>query len=229
MNGIYLIISKLFPFVLSLSKDSERLFQDYRARQATKQTLRTRIFYVLTLFVAALVSCRQEMADQPNYRPLVESDFFADGRSARPAIAGTVARGQLREDEQFYTGRLGGEAAATFPFPVTRETLYHGQQRFDIFCSPCHDRVGNGQGMIVRRGFRAPPSLHIDRLRDSRPGYFFDVISRGFGTMPDYAEQIPPEDRWAIVAYIRALQLSQQAAVTDAPENEQRRLRESEP
>lgn len=175
------------------------------------------------------LSCRQQMADQPNYRPLVKSEFFADGRSARPAIPGTVARGQLQEDEQFYTGRLGGEAAATFPFPVTREVLYRGQERFDIFCSPCHDRVGNGQGMIVRRGFRAPPSLHIERLRESRPGYFFEVISRGFGTMPDYAEQIPPADRWAIAAYIRALQLSQQAALTDAPENEQRRLREGAP
>ena len=185
--------------------------------------------YFLVLLALASLSCRQEMADQPNYRPLVKSDFFADDRSARPAIPGTVARGQLREDEQFHTGKLGGEAAATFPSPVTRETLYRGQERFDIFCSPCHDRVGNGQGMIVRRGFRSPPSLHIDRLREARPGYFFDVISRGFGTMPDYAEQIPPEDRWAIVAYIRALQLSQQAAVTDAPENEQRRLRESEP
>jgi len=181
------------------------------------------------LLAVSSSSCRQQMADQPSYRPLAKSEFFADGRSARPAIPGTVARGQLQEDEQFYTGRVGGEAAETFPFPVTREIFHRGQERFDIFCAPCHDRVGNGQGMIVRRGFRSPPSLHIDRLRESRPGYLFEVISRGFGTMPDYAEQIPPEDRWAIAAYIRALQLSQQAALADAPQNEQRRLRESEP
>lgn len=183
----------------------------------------------VTLLAVSSWSCRQQMADQPSYRPLAKSEFFADGRSARPAIPGTVARGQLQEDELLYTGRIGGEAAETFPFPVTREILYRGQERFDIFCAPCHDRVGNGQGMIVRRGFRSPPSLHIDRLRESRPGYFFEVISRGFGTMPDYAEQIPPEDRWAIAAYIRALQLSQQTALADAPESEQLRLRESEP
>jgi hypothetical protein len=188
-----------------------------------------RSFCFVTLLAVSSLSCRQQMADQPSYRPLAESEFFADGRSARPAIPGTVARGQLQEDELFYTGRSGGEVAETFPFPVTREIFYRGQQRFDIFCAPCHDRVGNGQGMIVRRGFRSPPSLHIDRLRESRPGYFFEVISRGFGTMPDYAEQIPPEDRWAIVAYVRALQLSQQAAFADAPESEQRRLQESKP
>jgi mono/diheme cytochrome c family protein len=187
------------------------------------------LYLLVALFGVASLSCRQQMADQPNYRPLVKSEFFADGRSARPAIPGTVARGQLHEDEQFYTGRVGGEAAQTFPFAVTREVLYRGQQRFDVFCSPCHDRVGNGQGMIVRRGFRPPPSLHIDRLREARPGYFFEVISRGFGTMPDYAEQIPPEDRWAIAAYIRALQLSQQAALTEVPEDEQRRLKERAP
>lgn len=194
-----------------------------------KQTLRAHPLYLLTLLLVALIACRQQMADQPSYRPLAKSEFFADGRSARPAIPGTVPRGQLREDEHFYTGRLGSQVVETFPFPVTREIFYRGQERFDIFCSPCHDRVGNGQGMIVRRGFRPPPSLHIDRLRESRPGYLFEVISRGFGTMPDYAEQIPPEDRWAIVAYIRALQLSQQAALAELPEAERRRLQEREP
>ena len=184
---------------------------------------------LLALLAMFSLSCRQQMADQPSYRPLAKSEFFADGRSSRPAIPGTVARGQLREDEHFFTGRVGGQVVQTFPFPVTRELFYRGQERVDICCSPCHDRVGNGQGMIVRRGFRAPPSLHVERLRESDPGYLFEVISRGFGTMADYAEQIPPEDRWAIVAYIRALQLSQRAALADAPESEQRRLLESEP
>lgn len=189
-----------------------------------KQTLRAHPLYLLTLLLVALIACRQQMADQPSYRPLAKSEFFADGRSARPVIPGTVARGQLREDEHFYTGRRGGQAVETFPFPVTREIFYRGQERFDIFCSPCHDRVGNGQGMIVRRGFRAPPSLHIDRLRESRPGYLFEVIARGFGTMPDYAEQIPPEDRWAIVAYIRALQRSTAGKLADLPEAAQKEL-----
>ena len=112
------------------------------------------------------------MAEQPSYEPLRKSDFFDDQRAARPLVEGTVARGQLREDEQFYTGKIGGEPAETFPFPVDRQVLLRGQERFDIFCSPCHDRVGNGQGMIVRRGYRPPPSLHIDRLREARAGPF---------------------------------------------------------
>lgn len=164
------------------------------------------------------------MAEQPRYEPLGKSDFFNDGRSARQPVEGTVARGELRDDEQFYTGNIGGKPAETFPFPVSAEILQRGRQRFDIFCSPCHDRVGNGQGMVVRRGFRAPPSLHIDRLRQAPPGHFFDVMTRGFGTMPSYAAQISAADRWAIAAYIRALQFSQQARLADVPEKERRRL-----
>src|SRR5262245_37987671 len=117
------------------------------------------------LLPVLLAACKQQMAEQPRYAPLAKSDFFADGRSARAPVEGTVARGELREDEQFYTGNLGGKPAVTLPFPVTLEILQRGQQRFDIFCSPCHDRVGNGQGMVVQRGFRAPPSFHIERLR----------------------------------------------------------------
>lgn len=184
--------------------------------------------FVVALCLATLAACKQQMAEQPRYEPLGKSDFFSDGRSARQPVEGTVARGELRDDEQFYTGNIGGKPAETFPFPVSAEILQRGRQRFDIFCSPCHDRIGNGQGMVVRRGFRAPPSLHIDRLRQAPPGHFFDVMTRGFGTMPSYAEQISTADRWAIAAYIRALQFSQQARLADVPEKE-RRLLEANP
>ncbi len=171
-----------------------------------------------------LAGCQQKMADQPRYEPLQKSDLFDDQRASRPLVEGTVARGQLNADEEFYTGKANNEPAKVFPFPVDRELLVRGRERFTIFCSPCHSRLGDGQGMIVRRGFRPPPSFHIDRLREAPPGHFFDVISHGFGAMPDYAEQIPPRDRWAIVAYIRALQLSQNAPLTDVPEKERRAL-----
>jgi len=171
-----------------------------------------------------LVGCQQKMADQPRYEPLQKSDLFDDQRASRPLVEGTVPREQLNADDEFYTGKVNNEPAKTFPFTVDRELLLRGQERFTIFCSPCHSRLGDGQGMIVRRGFRPPPSFHIERLREAPPGHFFDVISHGFGAMPDYAEQIPPRDRWAIVAYIRALQLSQNAALTDVPESERAAL-----
>jgi len=180
----------------------------------------------LIAFCVWFIGCQQKMADQPRYEPLQKSDFFEDQRASRPLVEGTVARDQLNADEQFYTGKTNNEAAKTFPFPVDRQVLLRGQERFTIFCSPCHSRIGDGQGMIVRRGFRLPPSLHIDRLREAPPGHFFDVITHGFGAMPDYAEQIPPRDRWAIVAYIRALQLSQNAPLADVPEKERRALLE---
>jgi cytochrome c553 len=158
------------------------------------------------------------MHDQPKYIPLRPSDFFADGRSERPLIEGTVARGHLDDDAAFYTGKgPDGKPLETFPFPVTRQVIERGQQRFNIYCSPCHDRLGNGDGMIVRRGYRKPPSYHIDRLRQVPNGYIYDVITNGFGAMPDYAAQIEPRDRWAIVAYVRALQLSQNASINDVP------------
>ena len=173
------------------------------------------------------VACQQKMADQPRYEPLQKSDFFDDQRTARPIVEGTVARGHLNADEQLYTGKADGEPAKTFPFPIDRQVLQRGEERFNIFCAPCHDRVGDGQGMIVRRGFRPPPSFHIDRLREAPPGHFFDVISHGFGSMPDYAAQISVRDRWAIVAYIRALQLSQNAAIGDVPEDKRGALLET--
>jgi mono/diheme cytochrome c family protein len=163
-------------------------------------------------------ACRQDMHDQPKFIPLRSSGFFADGRSERPLIEGTVARGHLDDDSAYYTGKgPGGKPLDAFPFPVTGDVIARGRQRFDIYCSPCHGRLGDGDGMIVRRGFRRPPSYHIDRLRNAPDGYLYGVISTGFGAMQDYAAQIEPRDRWAIVAYIRALQLSQNATIADVP------------
>jgi mono/diheme cytochrome c family protein len=178
----------------------------------------------LTLLLTALLAlagCRQDMHDQPRFKPLAKSDFYSDLRSARPPVEGTVARGQLHEDTYFYSGRVGTLFGDYLPFPVSPEVLARGQQRFNIYCAPCHSRVGDGNGMVVQRGFRAPPSYHTDRLRKAPLGYFFDVMTRGFGAMPDYAEQVPAADRWAIVAYIRALQLSQAATPADAPAGQQ--------
>ena len=164
------------------------------------------------------VGCRQDMHDQPKYIPLRPSDVFADGRSARPIPAGTVARGHLEEDAVFYTGKKpDGTFVEAFPFPLSKEVLLRGRQQYNIFCSPCHDRTGSGLGMVVQRGFRRPPSYHIDRLRQASGGYLFDVITNGFGAMPDFSAEIRPADRWAIVAYQRALQLAQRATVSDVP------------
>jgi mono/diheme cytochrome c family protein len=164
-----------------------------------------------------LAGCRQDMHDQPKFLPLRMSDFYSDKRSARPIIEGTVARGQLKEDTYFYTGKIGTQEGDVMPFPVTADVLARGQQRYNIYCSPCHSELGDGRGMIVQRGYRPPPSYHTDRLRKAPIGHFFDVITNGFGAMPDYATQIPVADRWAIAAYIRALQLSQNAQPGDVP------------
>jgi mono/diheme cytochrome c family protein len=158
------------------------------------------------------------MHDQPKYIPLRPSEFFSDGRSERPLMEGTVARGHLNDDAPLYTGKgPDGKPLDTFPFPVTKEVIQRGQDRYNVYCSPCHDRLGNGEGMIVQRGFRKPPSYHIDRLRQVPHGYLYDVITNGFGAMPDYSAQILPRDRWAIVAYVRALQWSQNASLNDVP------------
>jgi mono/diheme cytochrome c family protein len=168
----------------------------------------------------AVAGCRQDMHDQPKYIPLRESTFFADGLSARAPVPGTVARGQLKEDALLYTGKDGTGAATTFPFPIDEKVMARGQGRYDIFCSPCHGRTGDGDGMIVLRGYRPPPSLHVERLRTAPVGHFFDVMTNGFGAMPDYAAQITPQDRWAIAAYMRALQLSANASIADVPATE---------
>ncbi len=162
---------------------------------------------------------------QPKILPLAASRFFDDGRSARPVVAGTIARGQLHTDELLYTGKINGALTDTFPFRMTRKDLERGQERFNIYCAPCHGRLGNGQGMIVQRGFPAPPSYHIDRLRQAPAGHFFDVITNGLGMMFSYASRVGPEDRWRIVAYIRALQLSQHATVSSVPDEKRTEIK----
>jgi mono/diheme cytochrome c family protein len=164
------------------------------------------------------------MHNQPKYIPLRDSAMFANGSSARPLVEGTVARGTLQEDEAFFTGKSGGAQVDTLPFPLTKEVLDRGEQRFNIYCSPCHDMAGTGQGMIVRRGYRQPPSFHIDRLRQAPIGHYFDVITNGFGAMPDYRAQVAARDRWAIAAYIRALQLSQHASAAEIPAEDRQKL-----
>jgi mono/diheme cytochrome c family protein len=171
----------------------------------------------IVMLVAASAACRQDMHDQPKYRPLRSSAFFADHLSARPVVAGTVPRGQLHDDDLLYTGKANGADAAVFPFRIDDRALARGRERFDIFCSPCHGRTGMGDGMVVQRGYRRPPAFDDQRLRDAPVGHFFDVITNGFGAMPDYSVQIRPNDRWAIAAYVRALQLSAHATVGDVP------------
>ena len=185
--------------------------------QAAGQHVAVRKFAVVALAALALTACRQDMHDQPRYEPLEANPFFADRRASRPQVAGTVARGQLREDEHFYYGTVNGEPVASFPAPVTRAMIEHGRQRFEIFCTPCHGRLGNGDGMVAQRGFRHPPTYHSEPLREAPVGHFFDVITNGFGSMYSFNDRIPPEDRWAIIAYIRTLQFSQAAPLNELP------------
>ena len=179
--------------------------------------MRPPIALALMVASACAVACRQDMHDQPKYKPYRESELFADHRSARPLVQGTIARGMLREDEAFFTGKSGRDFVAELPVKLTPQLLARGQERFEIFCSPCHGRTGRGDGMVVRRGFKQPPSYHIDRLRAMPVGYFYDVMTNGFGAMPDYQAQVPPGDRWAIAAYVRTLQYSQYAPAADVP------------
>jgi mono/diheme cytochrome c family protein len=165
--------------------------------------------------------CRQDMQNQPRTFPQRGSSIFADGRSARPQVEHTVARGQLYETEYFYTGLVNGREADMMPFPATMQVLARGQERFNVYCTPCHSRVGNGAGMIVDRGYKPAGNFH-DAKRQSEPlSHYFYVMTNGFGAMPDYKAQVAPEDRWAIAAYIRALQLSQNAKMSDVPAGEQ--------
>ena len=184
--------------------------------------LRTTLSGLLAIATLALAGCRQDMHDQPRFKPLAKSDFYSDMRSARTPIPDTVARGQLHEDAYFYTGKVGSNPGDYVPFPITEEILTRGRERYNIYCAPCHSRVGDGNGMIPSRGFpRKPPSFHIERLQKAPLGYFFDVMTNGFGIMPDYASQISTRDRWCIVAYLRALQLSQNASSADVPSGQQ--------
>jgi hypothetical protein len=179
---------------------------------------------ILPVALLCITACRQDMHDQPRYKPLAGTDFFGDGRSARPLPEGTVARGRLRLDKARYTGSVDGEDVDYFPFPITRADVTRGQERFNIYCSPCHSRLGDGKGMIVRRGFRRAGDYHEERLVKAPVGHFFDVITNGFGAMPSYASRIEPDDRWRIIAYIRALQLSESATIDDVPTTERPKL-----
>ncbi len=178
------------------------------------------------LLILLLAACRpdQKMANQPRYDPLEQSGFFSDSMSARSSVPGTVARGSLRDDLFLHTGKLQGALVDGFPSAVTPELMQRGQERYDIYCSMCHGRSGAGDGMIVARGYRRPPTFHSQVLREQKTGYLFDVITNGFGAMPPYASMIAVEDRWAIVAYIRALQLSRNATISDVPDRERERL-----
>src|SRR5512143_1264661 len=182
----------------------------------------------MLVFVAAslllVAGCRQDMHVQPRYKPLDPSNFFGDGRSARPPVPGTVARGQLRVNEAMYTGKVNGVLVDAFPFFITHKDLERGRERYNIYCSPCHDYTGGGQGLVVQRGFPPPPSYHIERLRSAPVGHFFDVMTRGYGTMFSYADRLSPEDRWRIAACIRALQLSQHGGLDDVPQKDREAL-----
>jgi mono/diheme cytochrome c family protein len=185
----------------------------------------------VVLLLASLggaAACRQDMHDTPRYKPLQESDIYGDRRSSRPLVEGTVARGFLRDDDVFYTGMQAGAPVERIPMPLTLAVVERGRERFNIYCAPCHGSAGDGDGMIVKRGYKRPVSYHDPRLRNERAGYFFDVMTRGFGQMPDYAAQVSPKDRWAIVAYIRALQLSQHASVGDLSAEDKARLERGE-
>ncbi len=174
------------------------------------------------LAALALISgCRQDMHNQPKEIPQRGSEFFTDGRSVRPQVVNTVARGQLHEDEYFYTGLLNGKEQDMMPFPVTMTVLERGQERFNIYCTPCHSRVGNGDGMIVQRGYKPAGNFHDARRLAEPLSHYFYVMTNGYGAMPDYAAQLSPADRWAVAAYIRALQLSQNAKLSDVPQGTQ--------
>lgn len=182
------------------------------------------VLLTATLSAVALTGCYQKMGVQPALDPYDSSEFFDNNMSARPRVEGTVAQGELFEDEFLHTGNEGGQPAQRFPFAVTEDVLDRGQERYNIYCMPCHGPTGEGDGMIVRRGFKQPTSFHADTVRAQPEGYYFTVITQGYGVMPSYKAQVPAEDRWAIIAYMRALQLSQRATVVDIPQEELTRL-----
>lgn len=194
---------------------------DACARLSTVSGIKGVLYVILSAaMVLGLTACRRDMFDQPKSSPLGPSDFFSDDAAARPIPAHTVARGDLRTDEAFYTGMIHGNLVTTFPFPVTRAVLERGQKCFEINCVPCHGETGDGNGIVVQRGFPAPPSYHIERLLNAPVGHFFDVMTHGYGVMYPFASRVAPSDRWAIAAYIRALQLSEHATLADVPSNE---------
>lgn len=183
---------------------------------------------VACLAAPLFAGCRQDMHDQPRLKPFAKSAFFADQRAMRPLVPNTVARGRLYEDTHMNLGKVDGKDAETFPMPITKEILARGRERFGVYCINCHGMLGDGDGMIVSRGLKRPPSYHIDRLRQAPPGYIFGVITNGFGVMYDLSDRIRPEDRWAITAYVRALQQSQNSTLEDVPASERDRLQRGE-
>ena len=182
----------------------------------------TKVKLPIRLALAALllltIGCRQDMHDQPKYIPLRSSAFWADGMGSRTQIPGTVARGQLRANAYYYTGKNGVKEGDSFPFPITQAVLERGQERYNIYCTPCHSRIGDGNGMIVQRGYAKAANLIGDaRIVKAPVGHYYDVITNGWGAMPDYQSQVAPADRWAISAYLRVLQMSQNASINDVP------------
>ncbi len=185
---------------------------------------RARRAALAAVMALAVAGCRQDMHDAPRYDPLEASTVLTNGASAQPLVAGTVPRGHLNADELLHTGKVDGKAADLFPFAVTRADLDRGEQRFNIYCAPCHGKTGDGNGMVVQRGYRQAASMHIDRLRTVEAGYLFDVITNGFGVMKDYRGQIPVDDRWRIVAYLRALQMTRTASPAEIPTEELQKM-----
>ncbi len=185
----------------------------------------TRVQAALTALAAVLLSgCRQDMQDQPRYKPLQRSNFFQDGRSARPILGGTIARGHLQRNPAFFLGAVNGQFVAAPPLPVDAALLARGRDRYGIYCSPCHSPAGDGRGMVALRGFRYPPSFHSDRLRGVPDGYIYAVIANGYGAMSNYAYQLEPRDRWAVTEYVRVLQFSRNAQAADLDENDRQAL-----
>jgi mono/diheme cytochrome c family protein len=189
----------------------------------------TTLRVALMLTTVAFAGCRQDMHDAPRYEVYEANPSFADGRASRNLPLGTVARGQLRDDDHLYTGKIDGVPAQSYPFAIGAAELERGRDRYTIYCTPCHGQLGDGKGMVVQRGLRQAATYHQERLQRAQPGYFFDVITNGFGAMQGYAEQIPPRDRWMIAAYIRALQLSQNASVDDVAAADRARLDQPAP
>ncbi len=185
---------------------------------------RLRALGLAAIVAMTATACRQDMHDAPKYEPLEKSAFFTDKRASRPLVEGTIARGNLKEDKLLHAGRDGDAISETFPFPVTEGVVARGRERFNIYCSPCHARTGEGTGMIVQRGYKKPPSFHEERLRVMPPGYFFQVMTNGYLTMPSYSLQVGPEDRWAIAAYVKALQLSRNVNASDLTADERAKV-----
>jgi len=184
-----------------------------------------KLMMLTSVAIFAIAGCRQQMADQPHQRPLEPSNFFDDGMASRPVEPGTVARAGKEQNGLRFPSKVDGKLVDTFPFEVTMEVLARGQERYEIFCSPCHDRLGTGQGMIVRRGFTPARSFHDPRLRDAPAGHFFEVMTQGFGQMPSYANQLSEQDRWAVIAYIRALQLSRNVRLDQLPPEDRAKMK----